>query len=105
MVRRSAKRHLTVSADLVPGDIVLLQSGDLVPADARLITADDVTVDESMLTGESIPVGKVSDFVLAEATAVGDRRNMLHAGTMVLAGRAAGIVTQIGLHTELGQIA
>lgn len=105
MVRRGAKRHVTVSADLVPGDIVLLQSGDLMPADARLITAHDVTVDESSLTGESVPVGKVSDLVLAEATAVADRRNMLHAGTTVLAGRAAGIVIQTGLHTELGRIA
>jgi magnesium-transporting ATPase (P-type) len=90
---------------LVPGDVVQLQSGDLVPADLRLLSARNVMVDESLLTGESMPVEKRPTAALAEHTVLGDRTTMLHAGTTVLNGRAAGLVVRIGSETEVGRIA
>ncbi len=105
VVRRNGERHRIDGAELVPGDMVLLESGTLVPADIRLVSAIDVKADESLLTGESLPVGKTADLVLPEQSVVGDRRNMLHAGSTVLNGRAEGVVTQTGLHTEIGRIA
>lgn len=101
---RSGKEIEAYSSNLVPGDIVLLSSGDKISADLRLIEANNLTIDESVLTGESTSVTKTSstinkDVILAE------RKNMAYAGTSVLSGRGIGIVTATGLNTELGEIA
>ena len=90
---------------LVPGDILLLESGDRVPADVRLLSSHDLEVDESLLTGESAAVLKQADEILAADTFVGDRRNMVFAGTMVNRGRGNGVVVATALCTELGNIA
>jgi len=92
------------SADLVPGDIVELESGVLVPADIRLLKSHDLRVDEALLTGESLPVEK-SVAAVEPATSIADRRDMAHAGTMVESGRATGIVVATATETEIGRIA
>jgi magnesium-transporting ATPase (P-type) len=91
--------------DLVPGDILLLESGDKVPADVRLTACHDLEVDESALTGESLPVLKNPNLVLAEDTFLGDRSNTTYAGTVVARGRGRGVVVATGTDTELGHIA
>lgn len=91
--------------ELVPGDIVLLESGVKVPADLRLLVSHDLQVDESLLTGESLPLLKNSEVVLNTDTALGDRLNMLFTGTLVNRGRARGVVVSTSIHTELGRIA
>ena len=95
----------TVNADLlVPGDLIFVESGDIIPADARLIQAIDLEVDESPLTGESIPVEKVTD-TLPSDTIEADRINMLFKGTATTKGNGKALVTGIGKDTELGKIA
>ena len=91
------------SVELVPGDIVLLQSGDKVPADLRIFVSRELQIDESALTGESIPVTKTVD-VLAPDTILADRRNMAYAGTLVTFGQGNGIVVATGDRTETGRI-
>ena len=91
--------------EIVPGDIVLLESGSKVPADLRLIEAHGFEVDESLLTGESLPVAKDLRTALAEDCALAERVNMAFAGTLVTRGRAHGLVVATGLATELGRIA
>jgi magnesium-transporting ATPase (P-type) len=93
------------SSQLVPGDIVLLDSGSKIPADLRLLDSHNLTIDESLLTGESVAAEKRGTAPLAEDTALGDRSNMGFAGTMVNTGRARGLVTATGANTELGHIA
>jgi len=93
------------AAELVPGDVVRLVSGALVPADLRLLGAQELSVDESLLTGESIPAAKEVDAVFAAEAPLGDRRNMLYAGTTVLSGRVTGAVAETGARTEIGRIA
>ncbi len=90
--------------DLVPGDIVLLESGDRTPADARLLMSHDLEADESLLTGESIAVSKNSDLILDSEISLADRKNMIFAGSLVKRGRARGLVVSTGTDTELGQI-
>ena len=90
---------------LVPGDVVFLESGDKVPADLRLFQVHALQVDESLLTGESLPVSKHPEAVLSMDAPLGDRSNMAFAGTLVVRGRARGVVTATGLATELGRIA
>ena len=95
---------LVPARDLVPGDLIELAAGDHVPADARLVEAFSVTVQESALTGESAPVAK--DVAADDPAApLAERRGMVHAGTVVAAGRAAGVVVATGMGTELGRIA
>ncbi|MDJ0912970.1 MAG: cation-transporting P-type ATPase [Desulfobacterales bacterium] len=102
-VIRSGKQERVNAAVLIPGDIVLLQSGDKVPADVRLIEVRTLRVDESTLTGESVPVDKQSD-ALESGLPLADRINMAYASTLVTNGRATGIVTATGDKTEVGRI-
>ena len=103
-VRRGGQKARVPSADLVPGDIVLLQSGDRVPADLRLLQVKNFQCDESALTGESLPVEKTTDILPAE-TILNDRKNLAFAGGMVTHGQAEGVVVTTGNHTETGRIA
>ncbi|AAU92928.1 cation-transporting ATPase, E1-E2 family [Methylococcus capsulatus str. Bath] len=99
-------RICEIPADrLVPGDIVLLQTGDGIPADGRLLESIDLSVQESALTGESAPVRKDADAVLEPATALADRTNRVHLGTQVVYGRGSFIVTETGASTALGATA
>lgn len=104
IVIREGKKHEISSKNLVPGDIVLLESGSKVPADIRLISAIDLKVDESMLTGESLNVTKNIEKI-DENTLLNDRKNMIYSGTFVTYGRAKGVVVAIAKHTEVGKIA
>ncbi len=90
---------------LVPGDILILESGEKVPADVRLMSSHDLEINESLLTGESVSVHKNAQAILEPDAFLGDRRNMLFAGTMIERGRASGIVVATALSTELGAIA
>jgi len=104
-VRRDGDRSELDSEELVPGDVVLLEAGDSVPADGRLLEASDLQIDESLLTGESEVARKEAGEVLDADTSLGDRVNMIYAGTLVLDGRAtAAVCTTAGL-TEVGRIA
>jgi P-type E1-E2 ATPase len=100
---RDGEPRMIAADTLVPGDIVLLESGDKVPADLRLVEVKNLRTEEAALTGESVPAEKSADAVAAEAT-VGDRESMVFSGTMVVSGRATGIVVATGSHTELGRI-
>ena len=91
--------------ELVPGDVIELEAGDHIPADARLFVAFGLTVQEAALTGESLPTEKVADIALPSDVPVGDRKNMVHMGTVVAAGKGRGLVTATGMQTELGHIA
>ncbi|MBC8742410.1 HAD-IC family P-type ATPase [Paraburkholderia sp. UCT31] len=102
-VMRGGAVRLIPAEELVPGDIVLLESGDKIPADMRLVDARNLRTEEAALTGESLPAEKGTAPVPAKAT-VGDRENMAFCGTMVLSGRATGIVVTTGSQTELGRI-
>lgn len=102
-VLRSGEIHKIPSVELVPGDIVLLQSGDKVPADLRLFRCRDLQVDESTLTGESVPVQKDPDPLPAE-TQLADRRNLAFSSTLVTYGQGRGAVFATGANTEVGRI-
>jgi magnesium-transporting ATPase (P-type) len=104
-VLRNGDTYEVDSKDIVPGDIVLLESGNRVPADMRIIDSHDLEIDESLLTGESLAVSKQANVVLAEDTVLGDRSNMVFAGSLVNRGRASCVVVGTGLVTELGKIA
>jgi calcium-translocating P-type ATPase len=100
---RGGETRLIPSEELVPGDVVLLESGDKVPADLRLTDVKNLRTEEAALTGESVPTDKSTDPVSAKAT-VGDRENMAFSGTLVVSGRATGVVVATGSETELGRI-
>ncbi|AMD50173.1 ATPase [Bordetella holmesii F627] len=102
-VVREGHSRLISAADVVPGDVVLLESGDRVPADLRLVDVKNLLTDESALTGESVPVEKTVAVVAAKAT-IGDRHNLAFSGTMVVSGRATGVVVATGSRSELGRI-
>jgi magnesium-transporting ATPase (P-type) len=100
---RDGETRMIPADELAPGDVVLLESGDKVPADLRLADAKNLRTEEAALTGESVPAEKTTDPVAANAT-VGDRENMAFSGTMVVSGRATGVVVATGSQTELGRI-
>jgi len=103
-VRRNGKIESIKTEELVIGDIVLIEAGDFVPADMRIIECNSIRVEEASLTGESLPVSKFID-VIREDTPLAERRNMLYSGSSVVYGRGEGVVTAIGMDTELGKIA
>ena len=102
-VVRAGDRHQIPAMELVPGDIVLLQSGDKVPADLRLVSTRELQIDESTLTGESVPVHKQSG-VLSHDALLADRTNMVYSSTLVTYGTASGVVVATGDQTEIGRI-
>lgn len=102
-VRRDGDWRKVPAEDLVPGDVVRLRAGDKVPADLRLLTATNLRLEESALTGESVPVDKDLDPVPEDA-ALGDRTSMAFSGTVVAAGAGTGVVTGTGARTEIGRI-
>ncbi|MFB6170244.1 MAG: cation-translocating P-type ATPase [Haloarculaceae archaeon] len=103
-VRRDGTEAVVDASDLVPGDVVVLSQGDVVPADARIIEENDLEVDESALTGESLPVEKFVEPVPAE-TLLAERSNLLFRGTNVTRGSAVAVVVATGMATEVGAIA
>ncbi len=104
-VIREGKEKRIPSHDLVPGDLILLETGDRIPADARLVEAHGLRTDESSLTGESDSVGKTSARLQEEDLPLGDRTNMVFTGTHIVHGRGTALVVETGKHTQLGRIA
>lgn len=102
-VLRNGNQVQLNAQNLVPGDIIFLEAGDKVPADCRLISIDNLQVNESALTGESVPAVKIIE-KLDKGVVIGDRDNMSFAGTVVTAGRGIAVVATTGLHTQLGEI-
>ena len=100
---RGGETRMIPAEQLVPGDVVILESGDKIPADLRLVDAKNLRTEEAALTGESVPADKGTNVMPANAT-VGDRENMAFSGTMVVSGRATGVVVATGSETELGRI-
>ena len=104
-VRRDGKVITVKGTEVVPGDIVLLEAGNFVPADCRLINSYNLKIEESSLTGETVPVTKDANVLLDEKAALGDTVNMAFANTIVVNGHGEAIVTDIGMNTKVGQIA
>ena len=104
-VIRDGTEKMIESWELVPGDIIKLESGDFVPADARLIQSASLKSEESALTGESVPSEKYADAAVEEKAPLGDRSNMVFSGCSITYGTAAAIVTSTGMNTEMGKIA
>ena len=103
VIRDGVKRKIS-SQKLVPGDLILLQTGDRIPADARIIKEFNLKIDESSLTGESVPVEKNTE-VLPSETPEADRKNMVYTGTAVAYGRGSAVVTATGMNTAFGELA
>ena len=104
VVVRNGNNHVIDSAQLVPGDVVLLQEGQRVPADIRLIEANNFHIDEAILTGESLEVLKHSSPIAEHVAPIMDQRNMVFKGTYILTGSGKGVVVAIGTQTEVGKI-
>jgi len=98
-------RKVKQPAELVPGDVVMLEAGNIVPADLRLVEAAQLRTDEAALTGESMPVDKSIASVHDEHVSLGDKRNIAYKGTIITYGRGAGVVVETGMQTELGKVA
>ncbi|MDK2980272.1 MAG: P-type Ca2+ transporter type [Chloroflexota bacterium] len=105
MVLRGGHRVSVPARELVPGDIVFLETGNFVPADMRLLEAVNLRIDEAALTGESVPVEKNESAVFDEDASLGDRKNTAFSGTVVTYGRGKGVVVSTGMYTQLGLIA
>ena len=103
-VLRAGKECEVPAEELVPGDLIELRRDELVPADARVITANRLTVNEAMLTGESVPVVKASNALAPHHAPIADRHNMVFRGTVVTGGAGRAVVTATGPETELGRI-
>ncbi|MBR2786938.1 MAG: cation-translocating P-type ATPase [Clostridia bacterium] len=104
-VIRNGKMNVVASRELVPGDIVVLDTGDYVPADLRIIEAVNLKSQEASLTGESVPSEKNSATIENEKVGVGDRDNMLFSSSLITYGRGKGVVVETGMNTEVGKIA
>ena len=104
LVLRDGKEYLIDSKELVPGDIILLESGSRITVDGRVIECMNLEVDESSLTGESIEVSKIDDKI-TKKVGIAEQKNMVFAGTIVLSGRAKVVVTGTGINTEIGKVA
>jgi Ca2+-transporting ATPase len=104
LVRRGGEETVVPATHIVPGDIVLLSAGDKVPADLRLLESFGLQIDESTLTGESVPVEKTTEAIERDGLVVADQRNMAFMGTSVTHGRGTGIVVATGPETQLGRI-
>ena len=104
-VIRNGKIKVIPAKELVPGDIVVLDTGDYIPADLRVIEAVNLKAQESSLTGESVPVEKTTKTIEKTDVGIGDRTNMLFSSSLVTYGRGKGIVVQTGMNTEVGKIA
>ena len=104
-VVRNGKVEVVASRELVPGDIVVLDTGDYVPADLRIIEGVNLKSQESSLTGESVPVDKNAEVIADEKVGIGDRTNMLFSSSLITYGRGKGIVVETGMNTEVGKIA
>jgi magnesium-transporting ATPase (P-type) len=100
---RGGETRLISAEELVPGDVVLLESGDRIPADLRLVDVKNLRTEEAALTGESVPIDKTTAAVAERAT-IGDREGMAFSGTLVASGRGKGVVVATGSETELGRI-
>ena len=105
IVKREGRKREVLSSELVVGDIVYLDAGRQIPADLRLLETVSMKVEESALTGESLPVEKDALFQANQTCPVGDRKNMAYMSTVVTYGRGTGIVTAVGMDTEIGKIA
>ncbi len=104
-VVRDGNLEVVPSKELVPGDIVILETGDYVPADMRLIEAINLKSQEASLTGESVPVEKANIVIEKEKVSLADRINMVYSSSLITYGRGKGIVVETGMHTEVGKIA
>ncbi len=104
-VIRNGKIEVVQSRELVPGDIVVLDTGDYVPADLRIIESINLKSQEASLTGESVPVDKTSEIITDEKVGIGDRTNMLFSSSLITYGRGKGVVVETGMNTEVGKIA
>lgn len=104
-VIRNGEPQLITQKEIVVGDIIMIETGDKIVADGRLFSSNDLSVDESALTGESLPVKKDAEFVCQKSTPVAERANMLYSGCFVSAGNGQMLVTGVGNDTEFGQIA
>lgn len=103
-VLRGGVLHVTFSEHLVPGDVIILEMGDKVPADARLIETKTLKVDESMLTGESVPVEKSIEVMKSDGS-LAEKKNMVFSGTSIAYGKGMAVVVSTGMATEIGKIA
>jgi Ca2+-transporting ATPase len=104
-VIRDGKRRDVPQSMLVPGELVCLESGNKVPADIRLLETNNLSIDEALLTGESMPVEKSSNPLQEREVPIGDRLNMAYAGSLIARGRGTGVVVATGHQTEMGKIA
>ena len=104
-VMRDGRQITIKSEELVVGDIIILEAGDAVPADARLIECASIKAEEAALTGESVPVNKTDEAIPHDDVSLGDRKNMVYMGSVIVYGRGKAIVTGTGMDTEMGKIA
>ncbi len=104
-VVRDGQRGHVKAEELVPGDVVILETGDIIPADMRLIESSNLKIDESSLTGESVAVEKDANFTTSEDVGIGDRENYVHSSSIVTYGHGIGLVATTGEDTEIGKIA
>ena len=104
-VKRGGQIVTVESEELVPGDIIELEAGDSVPADARVLLSASMKAEEAALTGESVPVDKISDTLSGTEVPLGDRKNMVYMGSTIVYGRGEAVVVSTGMKTEMGKIA